>query len=307
MELYQLRYFLEVATQRNFTRAAARLHLAQAALSQQIRKLEQELGTVLVVRGRRESTLTAAGDALLLHARSLLAGAESARQAVLDVAGVRRGRLVVACIPSVSSCLLPPVIVAFRAKYPEVELVLVEETSAGVSEWVESGRAELGFVQLPVAGRGFGVELLLVERFDLVVPRGHRLAQRVSAGLAEVAEESFVFYRGRARESALEACRAAGFEPRVACETMELDTVRALVAAGLGVALLPELAIRSLGPALVAVPLDANPIARQLGLLHRLGPGFSPAGQAFRALLKTSADGAVPQPEIGASEAGSRS
>jgi DNA-binding transcriptional LysR family regulator len=197
--------------------------------------------------------------------------------------------------------------VAFRAKYPEVELVLVEETSAGVAEWVESGRAELGFVQLPVAGRGFGVELLLVERFDLVVPRGHRLAQRVSAGLAEVAEESFVFYRGRARESALEACRAAGFEPRVACETMELDTVRALVAAGLGVALLPELALRSLGPALVAVPLEANPIARQLGLLHRLGPGFSPAGQAFRALLKTSADGAVPQSEIGASEAGSRS
>ena len=83
--------------------------------------------------------------------------------------------------------------------------------------------------------------------------------------------------------------------------------MRVLVAAGFGVALLPELAIRSLGPALVAVPLEANPIARQLGLLHRLGPGFSPAGQAFRALLKTSADGAVPQSEIGASEAGSRS
>jgi LysR family hydrogen peroxide-inducible transcriptional activator len=295
MELYQLRYFLEVASQRNFTRAAARLHLAQAALSEQIRKLEEELGTALVIRGQRESTLTAAGEALLLHARSLLAGAESARQAVADVAGVRGGRLVVACIPSVSSCLLPPTIVAFRAKHPEVELVLVEETSAGVAEWLESGRAELGFVQLPVAGRGFGVEQLLVERFDLVVPQGHRLAHRGSVGLSELAAESFVFYRGRARESALEACRAAGFEPRVACETMELDTVRALVAAGLGLALLPQLAIRSLGPALVAVHLESNPISRQLGLLHRLGPGLSPAGQVFRALLKTSAEAGFPQ------------
>jgi DNA-binding transcriptional LysR family regulator len=185
--------------------------------------------------------------------------------------------------------------VAFRAKHPEVELVLVEETSAGVAEWLESGRAELGFVQLPVAGRGFGVEQLLVERFDLVVPQGHRLAQKDSVGLSELAAESFVFYRGRARESALEACRTAGFEPRVACETMELDTVRALVAAGLGLALLPQLAIRSLGPELVAVRLESNPISRQLGLLHRLGPGLSPAGQVFRALLKTSAEAGFPQ------------
>lgn len=285
MELYQLAYFLEVARQRNFTRAATRLHLAQPALSEQMRKLEAELGAPLFIRGRRQSTLTAAGETLVPRAEALLAQAAAAQRAVAEVAELRGGRLVIACIPTVSACLLPRVIAAFRQRYPAVELFLAEDTSQGVAEWVESGRAELGFVQLPTAGRNFAVRRVLTERFVLLLPATHPAARRQRARLADFATEPFIFYKGRARESALSACRAAGFEPRIACESGEMETVRALVAAGLGLAIVPALAAQSAGKRLAVVALSSPKIERQLGLLSRRGHELSPAAKAFRSLL----------------------
>jgi DNA-binding transcriptional LysR family regulator len=120
MELYQLEYFLEVARQKHFTRAAVRLNLAQAALSEQIRKLEAELGAPLFQRGRRESVLTAAGETLREHAEALLERAEAARRAVAEVVGLRGGRLSVGTVPSVGACVLPGVVAAFRERYPQV-------------------------------------------------------------------------------------------------------------------------------------------------------------------------------------------
>ena len=200
MELYQLEYFLETARQRNFTRAAASLHLAQAALSEQIRKLEAELGTPLFHRGRRESGLTAAGETLRGHAEGLLERAEAARRAVQDVAGLRGGRLSVGAIPSASACLLPGAIAEFRGKHPLVELALFEGTSEAVAQWVESGRVELGIVQLPTAGGRFEEHLLLTESFLALVPSAHPAARQQSISLAKLAGEPFVLYKGRARE-----------------------------------------------------------------------------------------------------------
>jgi len=289
MELYQLRYFLEVARLRNFTRAAGRLHLAQAALSEQIRKLEAEFGTALFVRGRRESTLTAAGETLVPRAELLLAQAEDAQRAVTAVAGLRAGRLIVACIPTVSACLLPPVIAAFRQRYPGVELMLAEDTSENVAEWVRTGRAEIGFVQLPAVGRDFEVQVLLTEGFVLLLPARHRATRTSSVRLADFAAEPFIFYKGRARESALDACRRAGFEPRIACETGGVETICALVAAGLGVAVVPALAARQPGRSVVARPIREPKVQRQLGLLRRRGYAASAAAEAFVSVLRESA------------------
>lgn len=285
MELYQLRYFLEVARQRNFTRAAARLNLAQPALSEQIRNLEEELGAVLFERGRRESTLTAAGESLRSHAELLIEQAESARRSVQELVGLKRGRLVIGAIPSVSAGLLPAAVAKFRSAHPQVELVLREGTSEAVAEWVDSGRVELGFVQLPSREGHFTEQLLCTEAFVLLVAADHAVARRKFVDLASLDQEPFVFYKGRARESALAACESAGIAPRVACESGELETVHALVAAGLGVAILPELAARRAAPECAMVRIRRPHIERSLGLLSRRGAPLSPAAAAFHGLL----------------------
>ena len=285
MDLYQLEYFLEAARQRSFTRAAAKLNLAQAALSEQMRKLEAELGAKLFNRGRLETTLTPAGETLRLHAEALLAQAGMARRAVGDLVAMKGGRLAVGAIPSVSACLLPSVVAAFRRKHPQVELALHEGTSEAVAHWVESGRIELGVVQLPAPGDAFEVTPLLDESFVLLVPKAHALARRRMPKLAELAKESFVFYKGRARDVAQAACRSAGFEPRTACESGELETIRSLVAADLGVALLPELAARGAVPGCAVVRLGGVPIRRSVALLQRRGQELSPSAQSFRRLL----------------------
>lgn len=281
MELYQLEYFLETARQRNFTRAAAKLHLAQAALSEQIRKLESDLGAPLFQRGRRESALTAAGEILRVHAEGLLERAEAARRAVQDVMGLRGGRLSVGAIPSVSACLLPGAIAAFRGNHPLVELALYEGTSEAVAQWVESGKVELGIVQLPTAGGRFDEQLLLTEKFLALVPSAHPAAKQRSVSLAKLAGEPFVLYKGRARDTALAACRAAGFEPRIACESSELDTIRSLVGAGLGIALLPQLATRQGATNCTALRLNGTPVERQVALLSRTGQAASPSAAVF--------------------------
>ncbi len=285
MELYQLEYFLEAARQRNFTRAAARLNLAQAALSEQMRKLESELGTPLFIRGRRETVLTAAGEILRGHAEALVERAAEARRDVQDLVGLRGGRLTIGAIPSVSACLLPSAIAAFLTLHPLVELALFEGTSEAIAQWVESGRVEFGIVQLPTATGSFDKDILFTEPFVLLVPRHHRAAVPSAIHLAEVASEPFIFYKGRARDTALAACRAAGFEPRIACESSELETVRSLVAAGLGIAILPQLATSQPSAGCLAVPLRGEIIERQVAILRRSGHPLSPAASVFQSML----------------------
>src|SRR5258708_205430 len=202
MELYQLRYFLEVARQRNFTRAAVRLHLTQAALSEQIRKLEDELGTPLFHRGRRESTVTAAGETLCAHAEGLLDRAAAARQPGQAVVGMHGGRLVIGAIPSVSAGLLPAAVGAFRRRHPQVELVIVEGTSEAVAEGVENGRVEMGVIQHPTPGGLLDERALLTESFVILAAPGHAVARHRRVSLKSLAEEPFVFFKGRARDSA---------------------------------------------------------------------------------------------------------
>jgi DNA-binding transcriptional LysR family regulator len=285
MELYQLEYFLEAARQRNFTRAAARLHLAQAALSEQIRKLESELGTPLFNRGRRETVLTAAGETLRIHAEALLDQAAAARRAVQDLVGLRGGRLTIGAIPSVSACLLPAAIAAFRKRHPLVELALFEGTSEAVAQWVESGRVEFGIVQLPTAGGGFDEHVLFTEPFVALVAKSQPAAKQRTISLAKLADEPFVLYKGRARDTALAACRAVGFEPHIACESSELEPIRSLVAAGLGIAILPQLATRQPSSNCVAVRLRGDPVERQVAVISRSGHPASPSGAVFRDIL----------------------
>lgn len=287
MELYQLEYFLETAKQRNFTRAARHLNLAQAALSEQIRNLEKHLGAPLFHRGRRESVLTAAGETLRWHAESLLEGAQAAKTAIQELVGLRGGRLGIGAIPSVSACVLPAAIAIFRKKHPLVELALFEGTSEMVSQWVEQGKVEFGLVQLPTSGTTFEEEILLRESFVLLAPKGHFIAKMKTVPLASLTDEPFILYKGRARDTALIACRAAGFEPRIACESSELETIRSLVAAGLGIALLPKLATRLKASGCHALPISGPPIEREVAILRRSGHTHSSGASVFLEILRS--------------------
>ena len=281
MELYQLGYFIEITRQRSFTRAAKQLHMAQPALSQQMKNLEAELGTALFVRGRRETHLTAAGRAFLPRAEKLLLDAEAARAAVSDVSKLRGGRLVLAAIPSVAACLLPPLLKLFREQHPQVHIQLVEESSERVADLITSGLADIGFLQLPAGGPAFDVKKLVEEPFVLLVNAKHPLASQNDIRLAALADEAFIFYKGRARDTAVQACRKAGFEPQSVCDGGELETVRAFVTAGLGIALLPELAAGNLPKNLRAVTMREPRLQRQIAAVWLKHGGLSPAASAL--------------------------
>jgi LysR family hydrogen peroxide-inducible transcriptional activator len=288
MELYQLAYFVEAARQRNFTRAAERLRIAQPALSQQMRRLEEELGTPLFVRGRKQTVLTPAGEAFHPQALALLSLAENARQVVAEVAQLRRGRLMIASIPTLSACWLPPIIQRFRRQHPFIELVLREESSEDVAELVESGAVELGFLQLPVNRTTFDLQELFTEPFVVLVPPQHPLAGRRAVRLAQLAGEPFISYKGKARNVALEACRNAGFEPRIACESGELETVRALVQANLGVAILPRMALSQHTNKATVLQLREPALERKLGLVTRRNHLWSAAAKALVTMFDLS-------------------
>jgi DNA-binding transcriptional LysR family regulator len=286
MELYQLAYFMEIARQRHFTRAAIRLNVAQPALSQQIQKLEAELGTRLFLRGARQTVLTAAGEAFFPRVQAILSMAALAKEAVAEVTELRRGRLVIASIPTMSAYWLPRVIKRFRNEYPLVELVLREENSDSVASLVLDGVAELGFLQFPVDSEKFENQVLVTEPFMVLVHRDHSLAKRRSVQLSQLKQDSFIFYKGKVRLVASAACRAAGFEPRSACESQELETIRALVAAKLGVALLPRSALPKLPSNLVALGIREPPLVRQVGMIMLREQILSAAAKAFKTAVE---------------------
>jgi LysR family hydrogen peroxide-inducible transcriptional activator len=281
MEFYQLGYFLEIARQRSFTRAAERLHMAQPALSQQMKNLEAELGAMLFIRGRKETQLTAAGKALLPRAEALLAQAETAKAIVSDVAQLRGGKLTIAAIPTVSACLLPEVIQRFSRQHDKVALQLIEDSSERVADCVESGLADIGFLQLPARKTVFKAQAIITEPFVLLVAQSHHLARQKEVSLRQLSAESFIFYQGRARDTALESCRKAGFEPRIVCESGELGTVRALVAAGLGLAIVPRLAAGSLPASIRTVTIREPKMQRQIAAVWQKSSVLSPAATAL--------------------------
>jgi DNA-binding transcriptional LysR family regulator len=281
MELYQLEYFVAVARHGNFTQAARYLHLAQAALSEQIKKLEEDLETKLFVRDRRRTRLTSAGDLLYQRATLMLDMARQTRKAVSDINELKRGRLTLSAIPSLIGCWLPPVIEKYRAKYPDIELNLLENSSSGVAEAVNSGLADLGFLQLPTDNRKFDVHGLIREPFQLLV-RKDTVKGKNAVRLVDFRDHAFIFYKGRARDVALDACRRSGFEPKIACESGELDTIRALVNARLGIALLPNLALTTKLPTgLKVLDLSQPKVNRTLGWINAKNRSLNPAATAF--------------------------
>lgn len=244
MEIHQLRYFLAVARTANFSRAAEQCRVAQPSLSQQIKKLEDELGERLFERTKRAVSLTPAGERLRAHAERVLDELEQAKASVCEGGGVVRGRVVLGVLPTVAPFYLPERLRDFAAEYPEVEVVIHEDTTAQLVKAVLAKEIDLALVSLPVEQRGLASVALFEEPLLVALPTGHALAKKWKLTLADLENESFILMKeGHCLAGqALAFCRMEGFAPKVSFRSAQIETMRAFVAAGWGVSVVPQMA-----------------------------------------------------------------
>lgn len=244
MELRHLRYYVAVAEECHFGRAAERLHIAQPPLSQQIKQLEHELGVTLLNRSTRKVELTAAGQRYLERARAILAEVDAAGEEASRVAGGEIGRLTIAFTGSATYEVLPALARVLRGEFPGIDLNLRGEmlTPDQVHGLLDRS-LDLGFLRPPVRNTDLSVRVLRREPLIAVLPATHPLADRDDVRLRDLKDEPFISYPSQHRsvvfDAVVDACQHAGFQPSLAHEVAETSTLVSFVAAGLGVALVP--------------------------------------------------------------------
>jgi DNA-binding transcriptional LysR family regulator len=291
MELRQLRTFEAVARHRSFTRASEELMVAQPAVSQQVRRLERELGVDLLRRTSRHVALTEPGEVLLAGARRVLAEAASVVDELQALRGLRSGRVAVGAMPPMPRLDVPSLIAAFHALHPAIGVRLDEDTAANALAMLRRGELDLSFAFLSPeeAGADLAGVLLLEEELVVAVAHDHRLAKRRRLQPAALRDETLVAFKsGSALRAAGDAAlAAAGVAPRIAFESNELLTVRAIAALGLAVAILPRGFVDVPQADVVGIPLGSRPVRQPVSLLWRAGERLSPAATAFRDFVQT--------------------
>lgn len=285
MELRQLNYVIQIAKEKNFSRAADKLHIAQPSLSQQLSKLEQELGVMLFRRTTNSVELTQAGQVFVDKSQAILDAVEQLKQEMDDMAQMRRGRLVVGTLPITGSHVLPLVLPAFGAQYPQIEVVLVEDTTAKLEALTASGGTDLSLLSLPLIDSSLSWEPYMEEEIWLAVPPRHPLASRNEpVDIRELAHEPFIgLKRGQGfRQITVELCEQSGFTPQIVFESSNIETVQSLVAGGMGIAFVPQMLTRHKSAEFAPhyVPLGSRP-SRTLVVASRKGRYLSKASRAF--------------------------
>ena len=274
MELRHLRYFVAVAETRHFGRAAARLHLAQPALSQSVRQLEAELGAPLLLRTTRQVSLTPAGEFFLEQARGVLTAVEDGARGVGRIAEGRLGLVRIAFTGTAAFSQLPRIARLVKQELPGVALEIhADLLTPAQTEGLLAGRLDLGVLRLPVGTDRLAVRTVAVEHLVLALPADHRLVTEPAVALPDLRREDFITYaedHSAVNQALHRTCREAGFAPRVEHRAPGTAVLLALVAAGLGVSLVPE-SVRALPLAGVVFRDIAGTSLTELGLAHRAG------------------------------------
>ena len=288
MNLRQLRYLVALADERHFTRAAAREHVAQPALSQQIRSLEAELGTALVERTTRKVAMTQAGELLVARARRALAELDAAQAELQALAGVQAGRLSVGALHTMGPVDLSLLLATFHERYPAVELTVREQSSEELAGMLRDDEVDLAFLSVTerIQSRGLALRPLVSEELVVVLPVDHALASSAQLRLRDLGRESFISFRegARLRELLTTSAAGAGFRPKIALESNESRRIRSLVSRGLGVAVLPRSDAEGPGAVVAVSDLVEPPLRRDVTLASRADRRPSPAAEAFQAL-----------------------
>jgi DNA-binding transcriptional LysR family regulator len=291
----RLKILKEVAYRGSFSAAADALDYSQSAVSQQIAALESEAGLTLLERHPRGVSLTAAGQALMGHAEGILARLEAAETALAAIAGLRGGRLRMASFPTAGATLMPLAIATFRAAYPDVELTLAEGEPEDIVPRLRAGELDLAllfeFEGQSLLPDGIDREELLADPMYLALPRDHELAERGRIRLRDLRDEAWVqtSHSSPCARHVVRSCHAAGFEPKVSFESDDYQTVQGLVAAGVGVALIPELALSVVREDIVIRALSPAPPSRMVIAAVPERARLVPAAPAMLAVLEQAA------------------
>jgi LysR family transcriptional regulator, hydrogen peroxide-inducible genes activator len=282
MELHQLKYVCAIVATGSFSRAAEQCHVAQPSLSQQISKLEDELGTRLFDRLGRSVRLTDAGRTFLPHARTVLHQTELARSEVDGRRRDARGTVIVGVIPTIAPYYLPARVQEFTRRFPEATLRIVEEATPVLVESLRSLAIDIAILSLPLRYRDFEIAPLLTERLYAALPPNHPRAGSASISLRELRDERFVLLRDSHcfREIALAACHRAHLDPRIAFESGQFSSLLGMVAAGVGVSLVPEMAIDARAGCRYVRVSDAKAV-RTIAAARLKGRSFNRVQQGF--------------------------
>jgi molybdate transport repressor ModE-like protein len=293
LDVRRMKVLREVASRGSFSAAAEALNFTQSAVSQHIAALERESGTQLVERRPRGVRLTEAGRVLVDHADAILARLECAQDDLAAIAGLRGGKLRLICFQSAGATLVPRAVAAFHERHPRVELSMLEAEPDEAAVRLKAGEVDLALVYNHDSTPGLVLELthLIDDRYDMIVPKGHALADRRRLSLADFADEPWIASTSvcGCRRITESACREAGFEPLVAFEADETLAAQALVAAGVGVTMLPRLALTTIHPGVVARPLRDAPV-RDISAARLEGAYRSPASEAMVQILQNVAE-----------------
>ncbi|MGD0716349.1 MAG: LysR family transcriptional regulator [Gaiellaceae bacterium] len=275
MELRRLRYFIAVAEELHFGRAAERLHMAQPPLSQQVKALEAELGVQLLQRNRRRVELTDSGRLLLEEGSLLLAHAANVEELLRRSGTGEVGRLALGYFGSVTYDLLPAVLQAFRVRFPNIALQLQELSTADQVVALRERKIDIGLVHLPVKDTRIELTLLTMERLIVALPTSHPLTARAQIVAADLGGDSFILFPRRNApgyyDEILALCRESGFSPNIVYEVANQQAIIALVSAGAGVALVPESTQNLRQPGVVYRPLSLSSNRLSIALAKRQG------------------------------------
>jgi DNA-binding transcriptional LysR family regulator len=292
LNLGRLRILSEVVSRGSFSAAAEALSYTQSAVSQAVARLEAETGAALVVRDRRGVRPTAAGATLVEHAEAIFAQVEAAENELAAVLGVRGGRLRVASFPSAGATLMPVAVAIFRERHPDVALTLAEGEPEEIAPRLRAGEFDLALLfEFPGtrerAGVGLRSHTLLEDPMHVALPADHPLAESPELTLAHLRDQEWVQTSASSpcARHVVRSCVAAGFEPHVTFESDDYETVQGLVAAGVGVALIPRLALTRVHPGVVVRSLAPASPARKVVAATIPGPAVAPAAKTMIKVL----------------------
>ena len=290
MELRQIQYFIEVAKNEHMTEAAHNLHVAQSAISRQIVNLEAELGVDLFIREGRNVRLTSIGRVFLEHVQVAVQGIEKAKKEIEEFLDPERGTIRIGFPSSLAAYTLPMIISEFRERYPEIKFELRQGAYRRLIDAVIKGEIDIALLgPVPKEEKLIKGHILFVENIVALLPSNHPFANYSSIPIDQLRNDSFVLYpKGYIlHEIVVNACKQLGFQPRVSFEGDDMDTIKGLVAAGLGVTLLPEITLYdSIPRTTVKIPLSEPKVTRTVGVIIPTDRELPPSEKLFYDFLK---------------------
>ncbi|PKG23386.1 LysR family transcriptional regulator [Niallia nealsonii] len=283
MEIRQLTYFIEVVKQKNITKAAEMLHISQPALSKVIKSLEEEVGITLIHRSNKTHELTDAGQIVYDYAVKIIAQVEEMSATLHDMTNLTRGTITIGIPPIIGSLFFPKVIAAFHRAYPNIHINIKEYGAAKVTKSVEEGEFEIGVSVLPIENESLHIFPFVQEKMKLIVNEQHELSTRKVVHMKELRDVEFIFY---SEEFALyeimrTKCIQEGFEPKIIFKSSQWDFIAEIVAANLGISMLPESICNRITNKHVRI-IDLKPVTKwELAIITKKDRYLSVAGKRF--------------------------